>query len=291
LIALRVVPERLSLTVAPSSGSIANSPFDRSFRSMKPNRLKQLFKENKSACGTWVSLCSNLAAEAVGMVGFDWLLVDMEHGAGDYTTLVSQLQAIACAGESEPIVRVQWNDPVIVKRVLDAGARGVMIPGIKTVDEARRAIACTKYPPQGFRGIASVRAGKFGLDANYLKEANDNIAVFLQVETKESVQAIDAILDLPGIDVCFIGPNDLAADLGHTGDLGHADVVAAIEKVERAAKSRKIPLGTVSRSWDAAKALFDKGYQAVSVQSDVNLLIMAAKQAVENFRAHPAGRR
>lgn len=258
---------------------------------MKPNRVKQLLQQNQAACGTWVSLCSPIAAEAIGLCGFDWLLIDMEHGAGDYQTLVSQLQAIACAGESEPIVRVQWNDPVIVKRVLDAGARGVMIPGIKTAEEAKRAIASTKYPPQGFRGIASVRGGKFGLDPGYLKEANDQILIYLQVETKEAVKDIDTILDVPGIDVCFIGPNDLSADLGHIGDLGHPETVAAIERVEKAAKARKIPLGTVSRGWDAAKALYDKGYLAVSVQSDVNFLISAARQAIDSFRAHPAAKR
>jgi 2-dehydro-3-deoxyglucarate aldolase len=258
---------------------------------MKPNRVKQLLREGKAACGTWVSLCSPIAAEVVGMAGFDWLLIDMEHGAGDYQTLISQLQAIGAAGESEPIVRVQWNDAAIVKRVLDAGARGVMIPGIKTVEEARRAVACTKYPPQGYRGIASVRGGKYGLDAGYLKEANDQVMVFLQVETKEAVQDINAILDVPGIDVCFVGPNDLAADLGHIGELTHPEVVAAIDKVDKAAKARKIPLGTVSRGWDAARALFEKGYQAVSVQSDLNFLLTASRQAVESFRAHPAGKR
>ena len=258
---------------------------------MKPNRVKRLLQEGKSACGTWISLCSPMAAEVVGLAGFDWLLIDMEHGAGDYQTLVSQLQAIAAAGESEPIVRVQWNDPVVVKRVLDAGARGVMIPGIRTVEEARRAIASTKYPPQGFRGIASVRGGQYGLDTGYLKEANGNVLVFLQIETRDAVQGIDAILDIPGIDVCFIGPNDLAADLGHIGEMGHPEVVSAIARVEAAAKARNIPLGTVSRGWDAAQALFEKGYRAVSVQSDLNFLLTASRQAVERFRSHPAGKR
>jgi 2-keto-3-deoxy-L-rhamnonate aldolase RhmA len=258
---------------------------------MKPNRLKQLLREGKSACGTWVSLCSPQAAEVIGLCGFDWLLIDMEHGAGDYQTLIGQLQGIGSAGESEPIVRVQWNDAAIVKRVLDAGAHGVMIPAVKTVEEARRAIASTKYPPQGFRGIASVRGGKYGLDSGYLKEANDQIMVFLQIETKEAVKDIEAILDLPGIDVAFVGPNDLAADLGHIGEPSHPEVVAAIERVEKAAQARKIPLGTVSRGWDAAKILFEKGYQAVSVQSDVNLMLSAAQQALSNFHAHPAGKR
>jgi 4-hydroxy-2-oxoheptanedioate aldolase len=258
---------------------------------MKPNRVKQLLKEGKGACGTWVSLCSPIAAEVVGMAGFDWLLIDMEHGPGDYQTLISQLQAIGGAGDSEPIVRVQGNDPAILKRVLDAGARGVMVPGIKTPEDARRAVAAIKYPPMGFRGIASVRGGKYGLDSGYLKEANDNILMYLQIETKESVKDIEAILDTPGIDVCFIGPNDLSADLGHIGELTHPEVLAAIERVEKAAKARKIPLGTVSRGWDAAKALYDKGYQAVSVQSDVNFLLTASRQAMDSFRAHPSGKR
>jgi 2-keto-3-deoxy-L-rhamnonate aldolase RhmA len=166
-----------------------------------------------------------------------------------------------------------------------------MIPGIRTAEEARRAVASTKYPPQGFRGIASVRGGQYGLDTGYLKEANGNVLVFLQIETRDAVKDVDAILDVPGIDVCFIGPNDLSADLGHIGDLAHPEVVSAIERAETAAKARHIPLGTVSRSWDAARALFEKGYQVVSVQSDLNFLLTASRQAVDRFRSHPAGKR
>jgi 2-keto-3-deoxy-L-rhamnonate aldolase RhmA len=258
---------------------------------MKPNRVKQLLREGKATCGSWVSLCSPMATEVMGMLGYDWLLIDMEHGAGDYQTLVHQLQAIGCAGDTEPIVRVQWNDPVVLKRVLDAGARGVMVPGIKTVEEARRAIAGIKYPPQGIRGIASVRGGRYGLDAGYLKESNNEIAMFLQIETKEAVAAIEAILALPGIDVCFVGPNDLAADLGHTGDMGNAEVVAAIKKVEDAANAKGIPLGTVSRGWEFAKPLFDRGYRAVSILSDLHHMLNAARGSLEQFRAHPAGKR
>jgi 2-keto-3-deoxy-L-rhamnonate aldolase RhmA len=258
---------------------------------MKPNRVQQLLREGKATCGSWVSLCSPLAAEVMGLLGFDWLLIDMEHGAGEYQTLVGQLQAIGSAGETEPIVRVQWNDPVVIKRVLDAGARGVMVPGIKTAEEARRAVAATQYPPQGMRGIASVRGGKFGLDTTYLKDANAQIAMFLQVETRAAVQDIDAILAVPGIGVCFIGPNDLAADLGHTGEMGHADVKAAIRKVEDAANAKGIPLGTVCRGWEQAQPLFEKGYRAVSILSDLHFMLNGARGALESFRAHPRGQR
>lgn len=254
---------------------------------MKPNRLKTLLREGKYAAGSWVSLCSPLGAEIMGMAGYDWLLIDMEHGAGDYQTLLSQLQAIGSAGETTPIVRVQWNDPIVVKRVLDLGAQGVMVPGIRTAEEARRAVASIKYPPEGIRGIAGVRASRFGQDPTYLKEANDNIAMFLQIEMADAVKNVEEILAVPGIDVAFVGPNDLAADLGHTGDMAHADVQGAIKKVEDEANKKGIVLGSVSRNWDQAKALVDKGYRAVSIMGDIPMLVQGAKAQVENFRGHP----
>jgi 4-hydroxy-2-oxoheptanedioate aldolase len=254
---------------------------------MKANRLKTLLREGKYAAGSWVSLCSPLGAEIMGLAGFDWLLIDMEHGAGDYQTLLGQLQAIGSAGEATPIVRVQWNDPVVVKRVLDLGAQGVMVPGIKTVEDARTAVASIKYPPEGIRGIAGVRASRFGQDPTYLKEANDNIAMFLQIEMAEAVESVEEILSVPGIDVCFIGPNDLAAALGYTGEMTHPEVQAAIKKVEDVANAKGIVLGSVSRNWEQAKALVDKGYRAVSIMGDIPLLVQGAKGAVESFRGHP----
>ncbi|MBI3992855.1 MAG: 4-hydroxy-2-oxo-heptane-1,7-dioate aldolase, partial [Candidatus Lambdaproteobacteria bacterium] len=168
---------------------------------MTPNRLKHLLREGQPTCGTFLSLCSPLAAEIMGMLGFDWLLVDMEHGAGDYQTLLGQLQAIRAAGDSVPLVRVQWNDPVVVKRVLDAGAMGVMIPGVRSVAEAHQGVLATRYPPAGVRGMANVRATRFGLDPDYYAEANENIAVFMQIENGDAVRHIEDILKVPGIDV------------------------------------------------------------------------------------------
>jgi len=259
---------------------------------MKPNPVKKLLARGQPTCGSWVSLCSPLGAEVMALAGFDWLLIDMEHGAGDYQTLLHQLQAVAAAGETVPIVRVQWNDPVVIKRVLDLGAAGVMVPGIATVDDARRAVGAIKYPPEGFRGIAGVRASRFGQDPDYLEQANDNIMMFLQFETVEAVENAGAILDVPGIDVAFIGPNDLAAAMGHRGDLFNPAVQAAIKQVEDAADARNIPLGSVSRNWEQAKALFDKHYRAVSIMGDIPFLLSAAKAGVASFRAHPhaAGR-
>lgn len=254
---------------------------------MKSNRLLKLLKEGKYAAGSWVSMCNPLGAEIMALAGFDWLLVDMEHGAGDYQTLLAQLQAITAGGEATPIVRVEWNDPVVVKRVLDIGAEGVMVPGIRNAEDAEKAVASTKYPPGGFRGIAGVRASRFGQDPTYLKEANDNVAVFMQIENKEAVDNVEEILSVPGIDVAFVGPNDLAADMGHTGDMTHPEVVEAIAKVDEAAHAKGIVLGSVSRNWDQAKALVEKGYRAVSIMGDIPMLMQGAKGAVENFRNHP----
>jgi 2-keto-3-deoxy-L-rhamnonate aldolase RhmA len=254
---------------------------------MKANRIKQLLKEGQYTCGSWVSLCSPIGAEVMGMMGFDWVLIDMEHGAGDYQTLLSQLQALAAAGETVPFVRVQWNDPVVIKRVLDLGAYGVMVPGIRTVAEAKAAVAAIKYPPQGIRGIAGNRGARFGQDPDYVKQANNEIMLLLQFETKAAIDLADEILELPGIDVAFLGPNDLSADMGHVGNWDHPDVQKAIKKLEDAANKRKVPLGTVSRSWDAAKAYIDKGYRFQSLLGDIPFLMQAAKSAVSSFRQHP----
>jgi 2-keto-3-deoxy-L-rhamnonate aldolase RhmA len=254
---------------------------------MKPNRVKQLLKDGKTTCGSWVSLCSPIGAEVMGLMGFDWLLIDMEHGAGDYQTLLGQLQALAAAGETVPFVRVQWNDPVVIKRVLDIGAYGVMVPGIRTAEEARRAVAAIKYPPEGIRGLAGNRGARYGADGDYVKQANNEIMMILQIETKAAIDAIDAILDVPGIDVAFLGPNDLSGDMGHVGDWNHPDVQAAIKTLEDAANRRKIALGTISRNWEFAKTYLDKGYRFQSLLGDIPFLMQGARAAVESFRKHP----
>ena len=254
---------------------------------MKPNRIKQLLKDGRYTCGSWVSLCSPIGAEVMGLLGFDWLLIDMEHGAGDYQTLLGQLQAIGCAGDTVPFVRVQWNDPNVIKRVLDLGAYGVMVPGIRTAEEAARAVGSIRYPPEGFRGLAGNRGAKFGLDRDYVGQANDEVMMILQIENEEAITNIDAILDVPGIDVAFLGPNDLSGDMGHVGNWEHPDVLIAIAALEEAANRRGIPLGTISRNWEAAQGTIGRGYRFQSLLGDIPFLIQSASEAVANFRAHP----
>jgi 2-keto-3-deoxy-L-rhamnonate aldolase RhmA len=258
---------------------------------MKPNRVKQLLKDGKYTCGSWVSLCSPTGAEVMGLAGFDWVLIDMEHGAGDYQTLLTQLQALGAAGETVPFVRVQWNDAVVIKRVLDLGAYGVMVPGIRSVEEARRAVAAIKYPPQGVRGLAGNRGGRYGLDGDYVKQSNEEIMMILQVETVAAIESIEAILDVPGVDVAFLGPNDLSGEMGHVGNWEHPDVQKAIKRLEDAAHARNIPLGTVSRNWDAAKGFIERGYRFQALLGDIPFLLNGARGVVASFRDLPRAAR
>jgi 2-dehydro-3-deoxyglucarate aldolase/4-hydroxy-2-oxoheptanedioate aldolase len=255
------------------------------------NRVKRMLKQGKKTAGTWAQLCSPMAAEILSRAGFDWILVDMEHAPGDLLTLVAQLEAVAASG-IVPLVRAPWNDMVWIKRILDAGAYGVMIPYVNTREQAIAAVQACKYPPLGVRGIAgSPRAAGFGRDtAEYLKRANDEILVILQVETPQAIQNLEEIGKVPGVDVLFIGPMDLATSMGHFANPAHPEVQAAIAEVEAKAKALGAALGTVSAGWEQAKALYDRGYQRVTLLSDVVLLSKGSAEAMAKFReAFPEG--
>jgi 2-dehydro-3-deoxyglucarate aldolase/4-hydroxy-2-oxoheptanedioate aldolase len=188
-------------------------------------------------------------------------------------------------------VRVPWNDLVWIKRILDAGAYGLMIPYVNTKEEAVRALQACKYPPQGIRGIAgSVRAAGYGRDtASYLKRANDEIFIMLQVETPQAIENMEEIATVPGIDALFIGPMDLSTSMGHFGNPAHPEVQAAIAKAEAKAKKLGLPLGTISGSWDQAKALYDRGYQLITLLSDSVLVSKASADTMAKFReVYPA---
>src|SRR5574341_586816 len=186
---------------------------------VKTNHVKRALREGRPTAGSWLHLCSVISAEIMSRAGFDWLLIDMEHGHGDYQMLLGQLQAIEGCPVI-PIVRVQWNDPAVVKRVLDLGAYGVMVPWVGSRAEAEAAVRATKYPPEGVRGIAgSHRASGYGRHAaEYWKRANEEILVVVQIETRGALAEIGEIVRVPGIDVVFVGPADLSAALGHVGD-------------------------------------------------------------------------
>lgn len=255
------------------------------------NRLKRMLKAGKKTAGAWAQLCSATSVEILCRAGFDWLLIDMEHSPADLQTLLAQLQAMGAYGVA-PLVRAPWNDLVWIKRILDAGAYGVMIPSVNTREQAIAAVQACKYPPVGVRGIAgSPRAAGFGRDTSaYLKRANDEILVILQVETPQAIENLDAIGKVPGVDALFIGPMDLSTSMGHLGNPAHPAVQSAIASVEAKAKALGMPLGTISAGWEQAKTLYDRGYQLITLLSDVILLSRASAEALTKFReAFPEG--
>ena len=205
------------------------------------NHLKRRLAAGETLHGCWVGMADPYAAEMAATCGFDWLLIDGEHAPNDLRSTMAQLAVIE-PSPSLPVVRLRDDDPARIKQVLDAGAQSLMIPMIETAEQAQRALRATRYPPDGIRGIGSslARASRFSAIPDYLKTANDQICLILQVESRTGLAALDDILAIDGIDCVFIGPADLAADMGHLGNAGHRQVRAAVlDAISRIATSGK----------------------------------------------------
>ncbi len=252
---------------------------------LQRNAFKHALAAGKLQIGLWCSLCNNIAAEIVSDSGFDWLLLDTEHSPNEVPDIFAQLQA-SQGGAASAIVRPAWNDPVLIKRYLDIGAQTVLLPYVQNAEEARRAVAATRYPPTGIRGVTgSGRASRYGRVKDYLKRANDEICVLVQVETREALAELDKITAVPGVDGVFIGPSDLSASFGHIGNPGHPDVQAALEDaVKRIRKGGKFA-GILTGNEDEARRYIGWGYTFVAVGTDVVLLARAADGLAQEFKA------
>ena len=250
------------------------------------NPAKHLLLKKKKLMGAWLQMASPFAAEIFAKAGVDVLMIDMEHGPNDILSLIDQLRALG-RFDSVPIVRTPWNDMVAVKRILDAGAYGVLIPYVNTQEEARNAVAACKYPPPGVRGVApSPRAPGWNMNSmNYLAHANDEILVMTAVETLEAVDHIEEILQIEGLDGVFIGPMDLATSMGHFCNPSHQEVQAAIRRVEEAALKSDKFLASVAGGMDAAREKFERGYSLVIPFADGGTLGAAAQRNVELFQS------
>jgi 4-hydroxy-2-oxoheptanedioate aldolase len=206
------------------------------------NRLKARLRAGEVTHGVWLGLADPYAAEIAATAGFDWLLIDGEHAPNDLRSLSAQ---IAVLGE-RAVLRLPDGDPVKIKQALDIGAQSLVIPMVESAEEARRLVAATRYPPQGFRGVgaALARASDFGAIPDYLVTANDQICLIAQVESQKGLAALEAILGVEGVDGVFIGPSDLAADMGFLGQPAHpqvkAEVLAAISRIAAAGRSAGI---------------------------------------------------
>lgn len=249
------------------------------------NEFKKALLENRPQIGLWASLSSNYTAEVIAGAGFDWLLIDTEHSPADIENVLAQLQAIA-PYPSHPVVRLPWNDMVTMKRYLDIGVQSLLIPQVTTAEEARNAVAFARYPAGGLRGVAgATRATRFGRVKNYFREADKDICVLVQVESGEALANIDAIAAIEGIDGIFIGPADLHASLGYTGERAHPDVLPKIdEAVKQIVRAGKAP-GILTDSEELARRWLDLGAVFVAVGSDVGLLARAADSLAAKFKS------
>lgn len=249
------------------------------------NEMKKKLKAGRKTAGAWAQLLSPLAAEAMAMQELDWVLIDMEHAPNDFQTLAHQVIAVAGRGVAT-VVRAPWNDFVAIKRILDTGVQGLLVPYVNTKEEAEEAVRASSYPPQGIRGIAgSHRAAGYGQGVkDYAPYANDEILLLTQIETAEAVKNLDAMLEVERVDGFFIGPMDLATNLGYLANPAHPEVQKTIAEIEEKVLGAGKVLGTVSGSWEAASALYDKGYQFVTLMSDVTTVARTARQLMSNFR-------
>ena len=252
------------------------------------NRLKRALHEGRVQIGLWSSLSSHVSVEVVAGSGFDWLLLDTEHSPNELPMVHAQLQAMA-EGTASAVVRPAWNDAVIFKRLLDIGVQSFLVPFVQSADEARQAIAATRYPPAGIRGIATTtRANRFGRVKNYATRANEEICVIVQIETASAVANIEAIAAVEGVDALFIGPSDLAAAFGFPGNNAHPTVREAIEDAVRRILATGKCAGILAPVEAEARHWLERGCRFVAVGSDVALLARHSEALAARFGATPS---
>ncbi|MCC7546438.1 MAG: HpcH/HpaI aldolase/citrate lyase family protein [Burkholderiales bacterium] len=248
------------------------------------NQLKRNLRAGKVQIGCWVSLGGTTSAEICAGAGFDWILVDMEHSPNDLPNIHQQLHA-ASGYPCPVVVRAPWNDTVMIKRLLDVGVQSLLIPNVQSADEARRAVAAVRYPPQGVRGVTTnARSNRFGRVKDYFAHANEQVCLILQVETRAAVARVEEMAAVDGVDALFVGPQDLAADYGHLGNPGHPEVQAAIgEVLECVGRSGKAP-GLLNFNEAEAKAWIARGMQMLAVTSDQFLLARETSAVAARYK-------
>lgn len=251
--------------------------------------FKQAINEGRSQIGLWQALASPYTAEICAGAGFDWLLIDGEHAPNDIPIILAQLQAVA-AYPVEPVVRLPVGDPVLVKQVLDLGARSLLVPMVESAEQARNMVRATRYPPHGIRGVGSAigRASRWNRKEHYLKKAADDICLLLQIESVAGLQAVDAIASVEGVDGVFVGPSDLAAALGHLGEPGHVEVQAAVERAFGSILSAGKAAGILIADQALARRYLEIGATFVAVGTDVTILARGAEALARAFAGEPA---
>ena len=248
------------------------------------NGFKRAIASGKTQIGCWLASGAPSTAEALGCAGFDFLVVDTEHTPIDPPQMIDILRTIA-GTPAQAIVRPPWNDMVMVKRVLDAGALTLLLPFVQSAEEARRAVAYTRYPPGGVRGVAGTHRGsRYGTIPDYAKRAHEEICVIVQIETLAAFGELEAIAGVPGVDSLFIGPSDLSASMGLLGDMGNRAVQEKLAAGAQACKRLGKPCGIIGFNPEMAKKFLGYGFSWVAVSSDLALMVGRAQEYLGAMR-------
>ncbi len=247
------------------------------------NRLRQLWEKGKSAIGIWLRLGCAQAVEYLAREDFDFLVIDHEHGPFGEDSVISQLRAMAGTPVT-PLVRVGHNTPQLIKRVLDSGALGVIVPHIDSVEEARRVVAEAKYAPLGLRSLGGKRWSIYGDD--FYQRANDEVLSIILIESAAGVKDIHKILSVPGVDACLVGPCDLGSSMGLAPDIECRDprLAEAVNKILAAGIELSIPVGIHCTGPEVAKRRIAQGFRFVSIGNDDDFLVAAAKESIAAIR-------
>lgn len=251
------------------------------------NRFRRALLDKTPTFGAWIQIAHPAVAEVLGHVGFDWIAVDVEHGVADLADIAGLFRAIELCG-AVPVARLPFNDPIWIKRVLDAGAGGLIIPMVNSAADARAAVDQAKYPPLGKRGYGYSRANQYGHNfETYIREANEEVAVVMQIEHADGIAELDAILGVEGVDGAFIGPLDLSGSYGKTGQMNHPAVMAALRAFRAGCRAHSLAAGmhVVDPAPEAIEGALRDGYTMIALGLDNTLLAQAASAALEAGRS------
>lgn len=248
------------------------------------NPLKNALRRGELQLGLWCSLGSAIATEVVAGSGFDWLLVDTEHSPNDLLTVLHQHQATS-GYPAEIVVRIPSFDAVLIKRYLDMGIRSLLVPNIQSAAEAQSVVSATRYPPKGIRGYSmNQRANRYGRTKDYHSQAETEIFIAVQTETKTAMLAAEAIANVEGVDAVFVGPGDLSVDMGAMGNPSAAHVQESIQSVLTLSRDSRIVTGILAPNEDDARRYIEWGARMVAVGSDLGLLTKAADGLATRFK-------
>ncbi len=246
--------------------------------------FRDALQSGKPVIGTLLTVASPEVAEALALLGFDWIFIDLEHGSLSIKDAQTAIQAVA--NRSFTLVRVPDGTPENIKRVMDTGCSGIIVPMVSSESYARKIVALAKYPPLGERSVGLGRAQGYGLRfSEYLSSANDQTAVIVQIEHRDAIASVDQIAVVPGIDALFVGPYDLSNSMGLVGQVGHPDVVAAIDKVRVACGRTSLAMGIYCSNGDQARNEIKAGARLVAVGTDIMHMANSARSTLEALRA------